>query len=140
MRGTDTITILNAIKDSRGNIIGWKNTVLNNVHLERSTAVSTNTIAREHQRESLLMIWKGMVDIDGLQCVDKATFASMEDRSSSFVLENGDYIVPGVCADIPEVGKPLKDFIRTHDILQITSVESCLYGSLYLQHWEAKLG
>lgn len=138
MRGTDIVTVLNAIKDDHGNITGWKSTVLKNVHFERCTVIQTNTTAREHQRESLLMIWKGMVDADGLQCVCRAQLS--QDKSNAFALENGDYILPGVCSDIPDVRKPLKDFLRTHDVLQITAVEQCLYGSIYLQHWEVKLG
>ena len=85
------------------------------------------------------MIWKGILDADGLRCVTRDQLAVLEDRSNAFCLENGDYIIPGVCEDLPVVGKPFKEFRRTHDILQITAVEPCLYGSFYLQHWEVKL-
>lgn len=138
VRGTDTITVLNAIKDNRGNITSWKSTVLRNVHFERCISGQVHTVAREVQRDYFLMIWKGMVDADGLRCVPHNQLAVVEDLDKVFSLECGDYIIPSMCEDVPESGKPLKDFLRTHDVLQITSVESCLYGSSYLQHWEVK--
>ena len=132
------MTVLNAVKDN-GTVTAWTSTVLRNVHFERCTAVPTKTADRSIQRTSVLMIWKGILDADGFRCVTRDQLAVLEDRSGAFCLENGDYIIPGVCEDLPEVGKPLREFIRTHDVLQITSVEPCLYGSFYLQHWEVKL-
>lgn len=140
MRGTDTVTVFNTIKDNRGNITDWKSTVLNNVHFERCTAVPTNTTARDYQRDSLLLIWKEAVTAAGLQCVSKPVLSASEDKTGLFSLDTGEYVVPGVCTDIPQAGESFSVFKRTHDVLQITAVEPCLYGSPYLQHWEVTFG
>lgn len=139
MSGTDTITIINAIKDSRGSITAYQNTVLPGVHIEQKTAVSISSADRSSLRDTLVMIWRQPVEAAGLTCVSPEALAAAEKRDALFALTPGDYAVPGECTEVPEAGASLRDFIRKYHLLEITAVEDCLYGSLYLQHWEVTM-
>lgn len=136
MSGTVTITIINAIKGERGAIASYKNTILSGVHVERQTAVSASSADRSSLRDTLVMIWRQPVEAAGLACVSPKVLAAADERDALFALVPGDYIAIGECTEVPDAGASLRDFIKTHNLLEITAVESCLYGSLYLQHWE----
>ncbi len=136
MRGTDTITLYNAIKGAHGDITAWHRVTIANVHLEPVKGVATTSTNRTEQRGSLVMIWADAIAAQGLECVTKTELNEMDDCTGYFALCSGDYIVPGICTDTPTAGASVKSFLQAHDVLQITGVESCLYGSAYLQHWE----
>ncbi|MCD7805440.1 MAG: hypothetical protein LUH03_09945 [Oscillospiraceae bacterium] len=136
MRGTDTITLYNAIKGAHGDITAWHRVVIANVHLEPVKGAATAFTNRSEQRNSLVMIWAEAIANQGLQCVTKDVLSALEDYTGYFALCNGDYIVPGICDGMPSAGQSIKAFLQTYDVLQITAVERCLYGSPYLQHWE----
>lgn len=127
---TMIITVLNGVKDARGNVVEWRATVLDGVRVERKKSGSGGT---ETQRTSTLLIWTHAVFKHRLSCVPKRMLLS--DRSG-FSLDAGEYIIPGICTDIPPVSAPIKGFLQTHDVMQITGVEECFYGSASMQHWE----
>lgn len=138
MRDQDIITIINAVKDSKGAIIGWKNTVIEHAHVEQQTSIQSTTTSRSREGTTLVMIWLNDVTTAGYSKVSAKEFSEADDRTNLFSLSVGDYIVRGCCTDIPQAGKPLREFVQQHEVLQITMVEDCLYGSYSMQHWEVE--
>lgn len=127
------VTVLNSIKDGHGNILRWQCTPLSGVHLER---VQIGADTQSEAKVTLVMIWKRA--LGGLRCAPKSILNIMEDSTGAFSLDVGEYIIPGICTDVPEAGSPIKGFLKTHDVLQITAVEECPYGSPAMQHWEVE--
>lgn len=127
------VTVLNSIKDPRGNILRWQCTPLTGVHLERThIGADSNSTAKV----TLVMVWKKYLGV--LSCVSKGVLNGLENSTGAFCLDVGEYLIPGICTDVPEAGAPIKGYLKTHDVLQITAVEECLYGSFALQHWEVE--
>lgn len=127
------VTVLNSIKDPRGNILRWQCTPLSWVHLERTHIGADNASAA---KVTLVMVWKQR--LGHLSCVSKGELNAMEDSSGAFSLDVGEYLIPGICTEVPEAGAPIKGFLKAHHVLQITAVEECLYGSSSMQHWEVE--
>ena len=119
------VTVLNAIRDNRGNILRWQCTPLAGVHLERVHR------GAEDGKTTLVMVWKNR--LGPLSCVSKGELAE-----GSFSLDVGEYLMPGIVTEPPEAGAPIREYIRTHDVMQITAVEECLYGDPAMQHWEVE--
>lgn len=133
-RGSSSVTILNPIKNQRGDVLEWRPTVLDGVHIERKHAAAES--GAESLKQTTIIIWKQIVTQCGLCCVSKNVLNKSVDGYGMFALSVGDYIVPGTCQDVPEAGKPMKAFIQSHDVLQIVSVEELFYGNTAMQHWE----
>lgn len=127
------VTVLNSIKDQRGNILRWQCTHLSGVHLER---VQIGADTQSTAKVTFVMVWKQALGV--LSCVPKSVLNALEVSAGSFSLEIGEYIIPGICTDVPEAGSPIKGFLKAHHVLQITAVEECLYGSSSMQHWEVE--
>jgi len=117
-----SITVLNPIKDNRGNITSWKNTILKNVHAEIVSG----------DKESSIVVWEK--NLTSYVCVPKAEC----NGNNTFSLDVGEYIVLGECSSTPNAGSPAKPFFRERgiELMQIIRVEKCLYGSKSLRHWE----
>ena len=120
------VTVLNSIKDSRGIVQQWQCTPLNHVHLE---LVHKGADDNSEGASTLVMIWK--TKLGSLSCVPKGNVAP-----GCFSLDVGEYLIPGIVTEPPEAGEPIRGFIKTHNVLQITSVEECFYGAPAMQHWE----
>lgn len=131
------ITLYNAVRDN-GEIVAWNRIPLTDVHVESEKSAYVSGTKRSQATKTLLMIWLKDVETTGMQYVSPHEFDAVpvSGRGLMFTLREGDYIILGHSADMPEIGKPLREFIQTHDILQITAVEECLYGSQSMKHWE----
>lgn len=72
------------------------------------------------------------VDAEGKAYVQPKQFSP-----DSFTLQKKDYLVKGVCPYEHGPGHPITELLSDYDnIVTITGVETCDYGSAALAHWE----
>ena len=135
------VTIYNRYQDKESDGMSYYRTVIPAAHWEDNISVSDRKTSHKFQGETSVCIPRSVIDGMSKKFVRPDVFSRLPpaEREKSWTIACGSIVLQGVITEeIPSRGH--REFIANHpDAREVTSIDTCFYGSYEMQHLEVDL-